>query len=141
VTADSRLNHILKNKRTMSLKMTVQMEHSWRANYSRYHPDNLNKLPPTLPEPVKGPPPLAGFSQIEKDVYGAWGHSLCCESANGKNETTVRIKQDVTPKVGQDWRKVAAFEKAKSISMSAMYGGSLREMSFEEIVEARGKKG
>jgi len=38
VTADSRLNHILKNKRTMSLKMTVQMEHSWRANYSRYHP-------------------------------------------------------------------------------------------------------
>mmetsp|Transcript_45220 Transcript_45220/g.118694 ORF Transcript_45220/g.118694 Transcript_45220/m.118694 type:complete len:126 (+) Transcript_45220:55-432(+) len=125
----------------MSLKMTTQMEWQTYARYSKYHPDNLYKLPPLLPEPVKGPPPLTQLTEVDKRVHKAWGHTLCCEQSYGKTETTTRIKENVTPKVGQDWHKVIAFERGNANSKSAMYSGSMIEMSFNEVVEARGTKG
>ena len=125
----------------MSLKMTGQMDWLHHATYSKYHPDNLNKPAPIFAEPVKAPAPLATLTEADKKVFGAWGHTLCCEPAYAKNETMTRLKEGVAPKVGQSWEKIVRIERAQSISQSAMYGGSLREMSFEEIVEARGKKG
>lgn len=126
---------------SMSLKMTGQMDWQDYATYSQYHPDNLKKPPLVFADHVKAPAPLATLTEIDKKVFGAWGHALCCEPAYGKNETCTRLKERVTPKVGQTWDKVIRIERGKSISQTAMYGGSLREMSFEEIVEARGKKG
>jgi len=111
-----------------------------RASYSRYHPDNLNKEPPKLPEPVKGPPPAAKMTEVDKSV-GFWGHSLSCERPYGPSETRCALKEGITPKVGQNWNKIVAFERGTARSHSAMYGGSYRELSFEEIVEIRGKKG
>ena len=126
---------------SMSLKMTGQMDWQDYATYSQYHPDNLKKPPLVFADHVKAPAPLATLTEIDKKVFGAWGHALCCEPAYGKNETCTRLKERVTPKVGQTWDKIIRIERGKSISQTAMYGGSLREMSFEEIVEARGKKG
>lgn len=111
-----------------------------RAYYSRYHPDNLKKLPAQLPDPVKGPPAITSFSTIDKRIKGAWGHSLCCERPYGPVETTTRIKDQVTPKVGSNWIATMHAEKGNSTSQSAMYGGSYREPSFEELVEMRQKK-
>ena len=111
------------------------------ATYSRFHPDNLNKLPLGLPEPVKGPAPVTELSATDKKVYGGWGHRLCCEKPYGPCETTTRIKDNVTPKIGSTWIATMHFEKGNSTSQSAMYGGSCREPSFEELVEMRSKKG
>ena len=83
-------------KRQMSLRMTVQMDWLHHASYSRYHPDNLNKLIAPLPEQVKGAPPLAKITSVDKTLHGAWGHSLCCEKAFGPCETTTRIKENIT---------------------------------------------
>jgi hypothetical protein len=65
------------------------------ARYSRYHPDNLNKLPHKLPSPVAAPPPVVEITAIDKSAFNAWGHRLCCETPFGPNETTCRIKADV----------------------------------------------
>ena len=59
----------------------------------------------------------------------------------GPCETTTRIKGDVTAKVGSNWTKVKHIETGNSISQSAMYGGSYREPSFEELVQLKAKKG
>lgn len=112
-----------------------------KASYSRFHPDNLHKLPPQLPDPVKGPPPVAQFSDVDKKIRGAWGHQLCCEKAFGPSETTTRIKETITPKIGSSWVATIQAEKGFSISQSAVYGGSFREPSFEELVEMRSRKG
>ena len=125
----------------LCLLCSVQMDWLHHARYSRYHPDNLNKLPHALPEPVKAPPPIAAVTAIDKKLHGAWGHTLCCEKAYGPCETTTRIKENVAPKVGSTWRTTIQFEKGNSTSNSAMYGGSYREKSFEELVEMQGKKG
>ena len=116
------------------------MDWQHKASYSRYHPDNLNKLPPQLPDPVKGPPPVVQLDPIDKKLRGGWGHVQCCERPYGPSETTTRIKVQVTPKVGSSWVATGHFEKGYSISQSAMYGGSYREPSFEELVEMRAKK-
>ena len=85
------------------------------AKYSRYHPDNLNKLPhklpeaPAFPEPVMTLPPAestekpvpgkrpttrSGWNKFEQQ-QGYWGHRLCCEPAWARNETSTRIKGNV----------------------------------------------
>jgi len=111
------------------------------ATYSAYHPDNLNKLPHSLPGPVAKPPPLDSLSEVDKKVKGGWGHELCCEKPFGPCETTTRIKDTVTPKIGSSWSATIHAERANSTSQSAMYGGSCREPSFEELVEMRSRKG
>ncbi|KAL1505109.1 hypothetical protein AB1Y20_008868 [Prymnesium parvum] len=126
----------------MSLKMTTQVEWIKYARYSKYHPDNISRAMVTPNhEPVKGPPPIVSFDNYDRTVKGAWGHSLCCERPYGKQETTTRIKDHVAPKVGSSWHATMHFEKDKSVSCSAMYGGSLIDLSFEEIVEIKNKKG
>jgi hypothetical protein len=107
------------------------------ATYSRYHPDNLNKLPSTLPQPVKAPPPVVSLTEIDKTVRGAWGSRLCCERPYGPTDTTTRIKETVTAKVGSSWRATIHCEQSSSQCQSAMYGGSFREPSFEELVALR----
>ena len=125
----------------MSLRMTVQMDWLHHATYSTYHPDNLNKQPNKLPDPVKGPAPLCPLTKYDRTVLNGWGHRLCSEKAFGPSETTTRIKENVTPKVGSTWRATMHIERGFSTSQSAMYGGSFREPSFEELVEMRSKKG
>jgi len=66
---------------------------------------------------------------------------MCCERPYGPCETTTRIKDNVTAKVGGSWLRTEQFEKGNSVSNSAMYGGSYIEPSFEQLVELRGKKG
>jgi hypothetical protein len=56
-------------------------------------------------------------------------------------QTTTRIKDTVTPKIGSSWSATIHAERANSTSQSAMYGGSCREPSFEELVEMRSRKG
>ena len=81
--------------------------------------------------PVRAPPPVAGFTEVEKKLNGAWGSKLCCEAPYGVQETRARIKVDVTPKIGAGggWAKTVMTEKAESVSKSAMYSGSQIEMS------------
>lgn len=117
------------------------MDWQHHATYSRYHPDNLNKQIAPLPEPVKGPRPVAQLTEIDRKVFGGWGHRLCCERPYGPSETTTRIKEAVTAKVGSNWRSTLHAEKGVSISQSAIYGGSFIEPSFEQLVEMRNKKG
>ena len=121
----------------MSLRMTVQMDWLQHATYSRYHPDNLHKLIAPLPEPVTKAAPITKLTEIDKKVYKAWGHTLCAEKPYGPVETTVRIKDGVTPKIGSTWRATIDFERKAAISNTAMYGTSWREPSFEEQVEMR----
>jgi len=121
--------------------VTVQMDWLHHATYSRYHPDNLKKVIAPLPDPVKAPPPVVQLSEIDKKVYGGWGHRLCCERPYGPVETTLRIKDSVTAKVGSTWRSTVHAERGTSISQSAIYGGSFIEPSFEQLVEMRNKKG
>ena len=111
------------------------------ATFSLYHPDNLHKQPANLPKPVKGPAPVVILTDIDKKIRGAWGHTLTCEKAYGPCETTTRIKETITPKVGSSWRNTMFFERGSSTSQSAMYGGSYREPSFEELVQLKAKKG
>ena len=47
---------------------------------------------------MKGPAAITQISDIDKKIYGAWGHELCCEKAYGPCETTTRIKDNVTTK-------------------------------------------
>ena len=123
----------------MSIKLTTQMDWVKYASYSKYHPDNLQRPDNfKLPDPIKGPPPITQINDLDKKIYGAWGHRLCCERAYGPNETTTRIKADVTPKVGVgDWKKSISVEKGISTCCSAMYGGSQIEPTFAEIVNMR----
>jgi len=122
--------------------MTTQNDWAHLAHYSKYHPDNTHRAMTTpLHEPVKGPPPAAEFDYYEKTVKKAWGHTLAAERPYGKNETTTRIKDHVTPKVGSTWAATVHAEKGKSVSYSAMYGGSLLEPTFEQLVELKNKKG
>eukprot|EP00966_Prymnesium_polylepis_P000144 3093-Prymnesium_polylepis.1 len=51
-----------------------------------------------------------------------------------RNKTTTHINDNVTPKVGTSWVSTHHFEKGSSISRSAIYGGSLVEPSFEQLV-------
>ena len=53
------------------------------------------------------------------------------------SQTTTRIKENVAPKVGANWRATMEFERKPAISYSAFYGTSWREPSFEEQVEMR----
>ena len=92
-------------------------------------------------DPVKGPPPLATFSSYDRTMKNAWGHSQCCERPYARQETTTYIKVGVTAKPGSSWLTTTQFEKGKSVSASAMYGGSLREPTFEQLVELKRKKG
>lgn len=119
----------------------VQMDWLHHATYSRFHPDNLHKLQDPLPSAVAGPPPTTALTEVDKKVFKAWGHKQCCEKPFGPCETSTRIKDNVTSKVGADWRVSLHFERGASISNSAMYGGSYREPTFEELVELKGKKG
>ena len=130
----------------MSLKMTTQMEWIHLASYSKFHPDNLERLKPddrvySLPDKIVPPPPLASLTEHDKKVRKGWGHTLCCEKPFGPVETTTRIKDNVNPKIGGSWTSTFHFEKGTSCSKSAMYGGSLIEPSFEALVEMRAKKG
>lgn len=111
------------------------------ATYSAYHPDNLNKQEHKLPEQVKGPAPVTQLTEIDKKVNKAWGHRLCCERPYGPVETSTRIKDNVTAKVGSTWRSTIHIERSFSTSQSAMYGGSFTEPSFEQLVEMRSRKG
>ena len=70
---------------------------------------------------------------MDKKVSGAWGHTLCCERAYGPSETTTRIKDNVTTKIGSNWNKTIAVEKGTSTMCSAMYSGSLLERSFSTL--------
>ena len=74
-------------------------------------------------------------------MHGAWGHTQSSERAYARNETTTRIKERVTAKVGGNWNSTYHFEKGNSVSKSAMYGGALVDPSFEQLVEMRAKKG
>ncbi|KAL3893428.1 MAG: hypothetical protein SGPRY_014241, partial [Prymnesium sp.] len=74
-------------------------------------------------------------------VKKAWGHSKCCEKPYGKQETTTRLKDFVTPKVSSSWGATKHFERGMSVSCSAMYGGSLVDLTFEQIAEMKNKKG
>jgi len=123
----------------MSIKLTTQMDWVKYASYSKYHPDNLARPDNNvLPSQVRGPPPINQITELDKKISGAWGHRLCCEKAYGPNETTTRIKADVTPKVGVgDWKKTISVEKGISSCCSAMYGGSAIEPTFAEIVNMR----
>ena len=125
----------------MSLKMTEQMAYEHLARYGPYHPDNLNrKVDLSLPKPVESPAPPAQFTKNER-AQGMWGHRLMAEMPYGTQETTTRIKDSVTPKVGSTWVSTVFFEKGRSTSQSAMYGGSYVEPSFEQLVEMRSRKG
>ena len=110
------------------------------ATYSRFHPDNLHKPVLKLPVPVPGAAPIVALTEIDKKVFKAWGHKLTCEKPYGPSEQTTRIKDGVTPKVGKTWVATIQIERGQSTSNSAMYGGSYREPSFEELVEMRAKK-
>ena len=106
------------------------MEYRKYTLYSHYHPDNLKpRVEAPLPEPVKGPAPLAQFNEIDVKVDGAWGHRLTCEKPFGPCETTTRIKATVVPKVGGSWAKTITIERGESTSNSAMYGGSYVQMT------------
>jgi len=118
----------------MSIKLTTQMGWMHYSSYSAYHPDNLaRKADLKLPDPILGPPPIAEITPMDKKVNGAWGHTLCCERAYGPCETTTRIKDNVTNKVGSNWSKTIAVEKGISTMCSAMYSGSQIERSFSTL--------
>ena len=107
------------------------------STYSRYHPDNLQRVGDySLPEPVKGPAAPAKIEEVDMKTKGAWGHRLCCERPYGPNETTTRIKDNVTTKVGSSWNKTITVERGTSTMCSAMYGGSLVERSFSALANA-----
>ena len=79
----------------MSIKLTTQQPWIAKgyASYSKNHPDNSARTTDTsLPDPVRGPAPIDSITPLDKQIYGAWGHKLCCERAYGPNETTTRIK-------------------------------------------------
>ena len=125
----------------MSIKLTTQMDWVHYASFSRYHPDNLERTSDlALPKPVVGPPPVTELTEVDKKLNGAWGHKLCCERAYAQNETTTRIKDSVSPKVGSNWLKTIHIEKSNSAMCSAMYGGSLVEPTFSELVNSGAKK-
>ena len=114
----------------MSIALGRTMAYRGYTLYSHYHPDNLKpREQAPLPEPVKGPAPLASFSEIDVKVDGAWGHRLTCEKPFGPSETTTRIKATVDPKVGSSWAKTITVERGDSTSNSAMYGGSYVQMT------------
>ena len=118
----------------MSIKLTTQMDWISYSNYSKNHPDNLERNTDNgLPSNVVGPPPIAQITDVDKRVQGAWGHTLCCERAYGPCETTTRIKDNVTNKVGSNWNKTIAVEKGLSTMCSAMYSGSQLERSFSAL--------
>ena len=104
----------------------VQMDWLHHATYSRFHPDNLHKPQNQLPESVKAPPAVVSFTKNDKLVRKAWGHTNCCERPYGPSETTTRIKDAVTAKIGSTWIATQHFEKGDSTSQSAMYGGSCK---------------
>jgi len=114
----------------MSIALGRTMNYKKYTLYSKYHPDSIGARPiDPLPTAVKGPSTVDRFSEIEKKINGAWGHSLTCEAPFGMNETRTRIKVDVAPKVGGSWMKTIMTEKGESACCSAMYGGSQIEMS------------
>lgn len=118
----------------MSIKLTTQMDWKSYSNYSKNHPDSQHRVADTkLPDPIVGPPPVAQINEVDKKTQGAWGHTLCCERAYGPNETTTRIKDNVTNKVGSNWNKTIAVEKGISTMCSAMYSGSQVERSFSAL--------
>ena len=118
----------------MSIKMTTQMDWAHHSSYSKHHPDNMQREADNkLPEPVLGPPPVTSISEMDKKINRAWGHTLCCERAYGPCETTTRIKDNVTNKVGSNWNKTIAVEKGLSTMCSAMYSGSQLERSFSAL--------
>jgi len=119
----------------MSIKLTTQMDWKHHASYSKHHPDNMNRSNnvEALPTACQGPPPLASFNEVEKKVDGRWGHRLACERAYGPCETTTRIKDNVTNKVGSSWDRTITVERGQSTLCSSMYGGSLIERSFSTL--------
>ena len=82
---------------------------------------------------MKGPAAITQISDIDKKIYGAWGHELCCEKAYGPCETTTRIKDNVTTKVGSNWSKTVMVERGISTMCSAMYAGSMVERSCSHM--------
>ena len=118
----------------MSIKLTTQMDWMKFSSYSKYHPDNMARTSDLkLPDPIVGPPPVAEITELDQKTSGAWGHTLCCERAYGPCETTTRIKDNVTNKVGTNWSKTIAVEKGTSTMCSAMYSGSVVERSFSPL--------
>lgn len=79
---------------------------------------------------------MGEITELDKKMTGAWGHQLCCEQAFGPNETTTRIKGNVTNKVGTNWDRTITVERGISSVCSAMYGGSLVERSFSAMANA-----
>lgn len=133
----SYLRRILRLAATMSIKLTTQMDYMSHANFSKNHPDNLARQPDlTLPTMPVAPKPTCSFSELDKKAspQSSWGHSLCLEKPYGKGDTRTRMKSDVTSKIGSNWGATVHAEQSKSVMMSAMYSGSLREASFEEMI-------
>ena len=53
--------------RTMSIKLTTQMDWVKYASYSKYHPDNLARPDNNvLPSQVRGPPPINQITELDK---------------------------------------------------------------------------
>ena len=123
----------------MSIKLTTQMNWEKYAFRSKYHPDNMSR--PTdlaLPSAPIGPAPVTHITDMDRQISGgvAWGHRLCCERAYGPNETTTRIKGDVTSKVGGSWNKTKHIESASTPISSAMYSGSYIDRSCCDLVNS-----
>lgn len=91
----------------------------------------------TLPKAPVGPEPTSKMTELDQRK-GMWGHQLCCEKAYGPVDTTMRIKNQVTAKVGGKWN--TQFESGGSNMKSAMYGSTLRVVSMDEQVELAGGK-
>ena len=122
----------LSTESAMSIKLTTQWEFYEYSNYGSSHPDNVHrKLDLTLPEKAVGPTPPAEMDAIDRR-NGLWGHALSCEPPYGPMETTVRLKQAVTGKIGQDAERGEAAVRGVSKMKSAMYSGSMRNSSFSE---------
>ena len=114
----------------MSLALGRTMKYTPYTKYSKNHPDNLApRVLDPLPDPVAGPPPLESFNEMDIKVSGAWGHALVCEKPFGPVDTSPRIKATVSPKVGSTWNKSITVEQGISTSCTAMYGGSLVQMT------------
>ena len=78
---------------------------------------------------------MAPLTELDRSK-GYWGHQLHAELPLAQNETTTRLKASVTPKIGSKGWNVQA-EQGRSACKTAMYGGSLKEMSFAEISNGR----
>jgi hypothetical protein len=85
----------------------------------------MNRKPDTsLPDPVKGPEPVAKMTEIDK-ARGMWGHQLSSECSLGGApvDSSDRVKTNaITPKVGSSWN--LQFEQNGSKMKSGVCAGA-----------------